>query len=389
MYLTKEEESILKGEHGESKRKAMELLVALGKIYDAKRLVPITSAHLSGVSYKTIGEGGIEFLKDMSQDARVNVKTTLNPAGMDLARWKEMGIDEHFAKKQLEIIKLYGKMDVETNCTCTPYLAGNIPRVGDHIAWAESSALSFANSMLGARTNREGGPGALAAAIIGKTPEYGLHLIENRRPTVVIEAQIDDDIMNYSLLGQVVGSKLGSSIPYFMGIKPDVSQAKIMAAAMAAAGAVAMFHIEGMTPEAKGLDIKGLERIQIDKKEMQEMKARLTTSKDPDLIALGCPHLSESEMKILAKFLDGKKKRKDIEIWFCTSRCVKTWCPKETAVLEKFGKVLTDTCMTVAPIEKNHRVTATNSCKACNYLPGLCSQKCLCNDAISLLEMVL
>jgi len=389
MFLTQEEESILNGEHGESKKKAMELLVALGKIYDAKRLVPIRSAHLSGVSYKTIGEGGIDFLREMSKDGKVCVKATLNPAGMDMNRWKEMGVEEHFAKKQLEIIELYGKMGVETNCTCTPYLAGNVPSVGDRIAWAESSALSFANSILGARTNREGGPGALAAAIIGKTPEYGLHLDENRRPTVVVEAEIDDDIMDYSLLGQAVGSKLGASVPYFKGIRPSVDQAKIMAAAMAAAGSVALFHIENMTPEAKGLDIKDLERVQIDKKELEEMKSKLTTSKDPDLIALGCPHLSESEIKSLAKFLDGKKKNKDIEVWFCTSRRVKTWCPKETAVLERFGRVLTDTCMTVAPIERNHKVTATNSCKACNYLPGLCSQKCLCNDSISLLEMVL
>ncbi|MFA5313117.1 MAG: aconitase X, partial [Methanomassiliicoccales archaeon] len=206
---------------------------------------------------------------------------------------------------------------------------------------------------------------------------------------VVIEAQLKDDIMDFSLLGQAVGAKMGASVPYFKGIRPDVNQAKIMAAAMAAAGSVAMFHVEDHTPEAKNLDIKGIERVQIDKKEMDEMKARLTTAKDPDLIALGCPHLSESEMKMLSGYLDGKKKNKDIEIWFCTSRRVKTWCPKETAVLEKFGKVLTDTCMVVAPIERTHKVTASNSCKACNYLPGLCNQKCLCNDSISLLEMVM
>ncbi|QLH74116.1 MAG: aconitase X catalytic domain-containing protein [Methanomassiliicoccales archaeon] len=389
MYLTKEEESVLAGEQGESKRMAMELLVALGKIYDAKRLVPITSAHLSGVSYKTIGEGGLEFLKEVSKGTKVCVKTTLNPAGMDRDRWKEMGVDRSFAEKQLEIIGYYSQMGVETNCTCTPYLAGNSPSKGERIAWAESSALSFANSILGARTNREGGPGALAAAIIGKTPEYGLHLEENRQPTVVIEAEPRDEIFDYSLLGQAVGLKLGASIPFFKGIRPNINEIKIMAAAMAAAGSVALFHIENMTPESKNMDIGGLERVQIDRKELDEMRARLTTSKEPDLIALGCPHLSETEMKTLAKYLDGRKKRKDIEIWFCTSRRVKTWCPKETAVLERFGKVVTDTCMVVAPIEKNHKVTASNSCKACNYLPGLCSQKCLCEDAFSLLELVM
>lgn len=389
MFLTKEEEAILAGEQGKAKQMAMELLVALGKIYKAEKLVPITSAHLSGVSYKTIGEGGIDFLREIAADGKVMVKATMNPAGMDLHRWKEMGIDPTFAERQKEIVKLYCQMGVETNCTCTPYLAGNVPSKGENIAWAESSALSFANSMLGARTNREGGPGALAAAILGRTPFYGLHLTQNRAPTIVVEADIEASLLDHSLLGQVVGSRFGAAVPYFQGIRPDVNQAKIMAAAMAAAGSVALFHIDGQTPESTQFDLKGLDRVQITRRDLIDAKEKLTTAKDPDLIALGCPHLSETEMKSLAGFLDGKKKNKDIEVWFCTSQRVKTWCPKETAVLERFGKVVCDTCMVVAPIESTHKVTASNSCKACNYLPGLCSQKCICSSSEMLLEMIL
>src|SRR5512138_2794581 len=127
MFLTQEEERILAGERGHGEERAMELLVALGEIYGAKRLVPITSAHLSGVSYKTIGEGGIEFLEEMARGCRVKVKTTLNPAGMDVERWREMGISPRFADRQAHIIDCYKMLGVEESCTCVPYLTSNTP----------------------------------------------------------------------------------------------------------------------------------------------------------------------------------------------------------------------------------------------------------------------
>ncbi|MCU0861843.1 MAG: aconitase X catalytic domain-containing protein [Methanomassiliicoccales archaeon] len=389
MHLTRDEELALAGENGPGLQRAMELLVALGRIYDAERLVPIASAHLSGVSYKTIGDGGLDFLEEISPTAKVTVPTTLNPAGMDLDRWREMGVDEEFAAKQTAIIRAYGRMGVQTNCTCTPYLTGNSPKQGEAVAWAESSALSFVNSVLGARTNREGGPGALAAAIVGKTPLYGLHLEENRRPTVVVEAETFDEITDLSLLGHAVGTKLGSAVPYFKGIRPDCNGLKTMAAAMAAAGSVAMFHVEGVTPGNKEQDLKGLERVGFEREDISRARDTLTTGREPDLIALGCPHLSQMEMKMLASMLDGKRPRKDgPEVWFCTSRTVRTWCPKETAVLERFGKVVCDTCMIVAPIENQHRCTATNSAKACTYLPSLCSQKVVCGSYAELLRLI-
>lgn len=366
----------------------MEVLVALGKIYGAEELIPITSAHLSGVSYKTIGNGGLEFLIEMSAEGRVVVPTTINPAGMDRERWREMGIDPEFAAKQIEILESYGRMGVELCCTCTPYLGENVPQRGDHVAWAESSALSFVNSVIGARTNREGGPGALAAAIVGKTPAYGLHLEENRAPDVIIEASIDDDLLSHSLLGHAVGKRFGGVVPYFRGINPDTDCIKTMAAAMAAAGSVAMFHVEGVTPEHAEHDLSSLERVSIDRKEIHEARESLTTGGTPELIALGCPHLSERELRDIGKMLNGRERRGDIEVWFCTSRRVRNRCPNEVAILERFGKVLCDTCMVVAPIESRFSVTGTNSGKACNYLPGLCSQRVLCAPTEELLEMI-
>jgi len=389
MDLTREEESILNGEQGEGRQKAMELVTALGKIYGAEDLIDITSAHLSGASYKTIGDGGLKYLEDMvAGGAKVSVPSTLNPVGMDRTRWKEMHITEHFAEKQLRIIELYGSMGIKTTCSCTPYIGPNVPTLGDHVAWAESSALSFVNSFIGARTNREGGPGALAAAILGKTANYGLHLDENRKPTVVIDADIDGSIFSYSLLGQAVGMAIGSGVPYFRGISPEVEEAKTLSAAMAASGSVALYHAEGVTPEAGNYDVSGLEVIHIGEDELKAAYDKLNTVDDIQLIALGCPHLTEKEMHQIASFLKGKKKvNKDIEIWFCTSAEVRDKCPEDVRIMEEFGPVLADTCMVVAPIEGTFERTGTNSAKAGNYLPTLCSQKAMCRDITKLMEL--
>jgi hypothetical protein len=309
---------------------------------------------------------------------------------MDRERWAEMKIPKDFADKQLRIIKLYEKMGVRSTCSCTPYLHDNVPKLGDHVAWAESSALSFVNSYIGARTNREGGPGALAAAIVGKTANYGLHLDGNRVPTVVIDAHIDGTLFDHSLLGQAVGMMVGSGIPYFRNISPDIEQTKMMAAAMAAAGSVAMFHIDGVTPEAGMHDVSELEVIRIGKKELKDAKDSLNTVGDVQLIAFGCPHLTEREITEMAAFLKDKRKvRKDVDIWFCTSADIRASCPDQVRILERFGPVLADTCMVVAPIESNYSRTGTNSAKAGNYLPTLCSQKVMCNDFAKLMELVI
>ena len=187
MFLTREEEGMLAGQEGRATQKAMEILVALGKIYDAEKLVRVSSVQVSGVSYKNLGDAGLEFLNELAEDGKARVKSTLNPAGMSLTDWKAQGIQSGFAEKQLQVIDAYRRLGLEISCTCTPYLAGNEPSFGQHIAWGESSAVAYANSVIGARTNREGGPSALAASLTGKTPLYGLHLKENRVPTHIVD----------------------------------------------------------------------------------------------------------------------------------------------------------------------------------------------------------
>ncbi len=391
MDLTREEEAILNGEQGEGRQKAMELVTALGKIYGADNLIDITSAHLSGASYKTIGDGGLKYLEDLvGGGATVSVPSTLNPVGMDRNRWKEMHISEEFAQKQLRIIDLYGQMGIKKTCSCTPYVGPNVPSMGDHVAWSESSALSFVNSYIGARTNREGGPGALAAAILGKTANYGLHLDEKRKPTVVIDADIDGSIFSYSLLGQAVGMAIGSGVPFFKNISPEVEEAKALCAAMAASGSIALYHVDGVTPEAGNFDVSDLEVIHIGKQELEAAYSKLNKTEDVQLIAIGCPHLTEKEMHQIASFLKDKEKmNKDIEVWFCTSTEIREKCAEDVKIMERFGPVLADTCMVVAPIEGTFERTATNSAKAGNYLPTLCSQKAMCRDISALMELVL
>ncbi len=217
MRLTDEEQAMLAGGSGRGVQKAMEILTALGKIYGAEDLVPVTSVQVAGVSYKNLGDAGLGFLAEWAaQGARVRVPTTLNPAGLDLERWRELGFDADFADRQARVIQAFSDMGIRTTCTCTPYFVGNLPERGDHVAWAESSAVSFANSVLGARTNREGGPSALAAAITGRTPRYGLHLAKNRRAQVVVEVRCPvQSYADFGALGAMVGRMARNRVPYF------------------------------------------------------------------------------------------------------------------------------------------------------------------------------
>src|SRR5271157_3066574 len=254
MFLTKEEEQMLSGERGEGVRKAMEIVVALGKIYDAEKLVEVGSVQVSGVSYKNLGDAGIEFLEDWAaKGGRITVKTTLNPAGMDLENWRKLGFKEEFAKKQIKVMDAFRKMGIPSSCSCIPYLIGSVPRFGEHIAWGESSAVAFANSVIGARTNREGGPSALAAAICGRTAAYGFHLDDNRKADFVFDVRCGvKDFSDFGALGNMIGKAVKNKVPLITGVSdsnPD--NLKVLGASMAASGAVALFHVGGITPEAK------------------------------------------------------------------------------------------------------------------------------------------
>ena len=365
MYLTKEEELILAGEYGFALQKAMEILVALGEIYGADSLIPIKNAQVAGVSYKNIGDAGIEFLRDfVDAGAKVSVYTTLNPAGIG---------EEPFMEKQREILELYRAMGIEITSTCTPYYGANLPKFGDHIAWSESSAVVFANSIIGARTNREGGPSSLAAAIVGKTPNYGLHLEENRRATVVVDVKAKvRNFVDYSFLGYYLGKTLKNDVPYFKGLNPEsLDHLKEFGASMAATGSIALYHVEGYTPEYKEALEDKVERIQVEEKDLEEVKEKFNVDwSEIDAIVIGCPHASIQEVKEIAKLLKIREKSPKIPVLITASRAVKALADTlgYTEVIERYnGKIIADVCLIVSPVEKWYRGIATNSGKASFY----------------------
>jgi predicted aconitase len=374
----------------------MELLVALGDLFDADGLIPITRAHVSGVSYKTIREGGLKWLKELARDGGVvSVPATLNPCGRDPQHWEEMGVDAHFNQRQGEILKAYAKMGLEMVCTCTPFLIGRSPDFGDHVASAESANCIFLNSGVGARTNREGAPSALAAAIIGKTANYGLHLDENRRAEVVIEVDVPKSKMrpDFPIIGTIIGESVGTKVPYIRGVSPTDDELKNFGAAMAAWGSLSLFHCDGITPEAETQDIKGLEAIHITPKDIAERHAKMQSAKleEVDLIAFGCPHLSVEELIDMATFLEGRERiRPNVALWLSTSKVVAHSLRKEVQIIERFGHVIVDTCQVVTPVENKHKVTALNSAKAAFYMPkeGFGSQKIVYGSTEELLAWI-
>ncbi len=369
MDLTPEEETVLAGGEGETRARMLEVLLALGKVFGADRLIPIRSAQISGASYKTIGEYGLEWLRSL--DARVSVPAFLNPVGMDRDRWQEMGVDPAFARDQQDVIEAYARLGVRLSCTCTPYYFMQTD-YGDHLAWSESSAVCFANSVIGARTNREGGPGALAAAIIGKTPCYGLHLVGNRRPHLVFrveDAPPDADTAWYGALGYHAGKIAGNRIPFFQGIRPPRDGLKALGAAMAATGAVALFHVEGITPDARifPFDTAGLEVVPVTSAEV----SALFVPGEVDAVAIGCPHCSGDELSRIAGLLAGRQAR--IPLWIFASREVIAANRETVTQIEGSGaRVFADTCMVVSPAMDRFSTIMVNSGKAAAYVPTMC-----------------
>ncbi|MFW5965733.1 MAG: aconitase X [Halodesulfurarchaeum sp.] len=386
--LTREEEALLESEVP-AVRKAMELLVTLGDIYGAEEFVEITSAQASGISYKSIGDPGVEFLEGFAAEgAEVKVPTYANPAGMDIDRWEEMGVDPEFAEKQRRIVTALREMGVTVAFTCTPYLAGNLPGPNEHVAWAESSAVSFANSVIGARTNREGGPSALSAAITGRTPKHGLHLAKNRFPTHRIDVETPLETQaDFAALGSWTGRIVEDGKPYFTGIETATTDdLKALGAAMAATGAVALHFVAGLTTDREPPTDR--ETVSFTEAELEEEYAELTATEETDLVVFGCPHASIREIEQIADRIDGGQLDRDL--WVCTSGAVKSQADRMgyTDTIEAAGgMVLSDTCNVVAPIEElGYESTATDSAKAAAYLPGFGNQEVRFDDKMALLE---
>ncbi len=374
MILTSEEQDMLDGKYGKAAQKSMEILTTLGDIFEAECMVNVYGVQIAGVSYDNLGEAGLEFLSEMAEDGKVRVLATLNPAGMDRENWQTLGIDEEFAKNQNRAINAFAKMGIVTTCSCTPYLIGNTPHFGQHIAWAESSAVCYANSVIGARTNREGGPSALASAITGKTPKYGYHLDENRHGEVLIKVDVPvKGTDEFGVLGKIIGDKLvelGKKIPYITGIpNATVEELKSFCASVATYGGTALFHMEGITPEYNKYPKPNDIILKIDQDNLDKTRMELIDDDIKiDFISIGCPHASIHEIAEIANLLKGKKVKK--EFWITTARPTKRISDEagySKIITDAGAKFAADTCCVVAPIKGRFKGIMVDSAKACYY----------------------
>lgn len=339
-------------------------------ISEAKGFIKVKSVHISGVSYATIGEAGREWLKEMSERARFRVPATTNPTGMDLARWREMGIPESFARGQLDIVESLIEMGALPSFTCTPYLTGNVPYFGEHISWGESSAVAYVNSVIGARSNREGGTKTIVSAVTGYTPLYGRHLDENRRPTIEVRPTEVRGLSDYYALAFLVGKEHPNEVPIYR-LEGSLPEMKALSAAGAASGSIDLFYVPGISPTpVKGAD----KRIEVSLKDLRGVYEELSTfDGGTDLVVLGCPHLSLQEFRMLAEMVRGRKA--SVRFWLFTSRALLSIVERSNlkAIFDRFGaEIWADTCMVVSPLEEiGIRKVTTNSAKAAKYLRTL------------------
>jgi predicted aconitase len=368
MLLTREDEALLNGEHGEGAEIAMSVLVKLGEMYGADKMLNIENVHIDGAAYGWINDSGLELVEKLcNSGASFRVPATLNPSSIDFDMWKELKVPSWVAEKQFRLANALKKMGAAPTWTCAPYQYGADIRFGQNVAWGESNAVGFANTVVGARTERLGDLADVCSAIVGKYPNFGLYRDENRLGQILFEPSKKDletfDQTDYGILGFFIGSIAEAKVPVVSGIPRNVTtdQLKSYCAAAAVGGSVGLSHLCGVTPEAKTVadafhGSRPEERIAIETDQLEHTRQKLSTLKGDgaDVICLGCPHCSVQELTRLARLLKGKKVKKDVRLLILTSRAAKTLAAEMGAVetIESSGgKVIADTCWNFVPFE--------------------------------------
>ena len=377
MLLTSEQKDMLMGGQGSTKQKAMRLLVDLGKAADARKLIPISSAHVSGVSPLTGGEGLIRFLKDLTGEGKTTtaIETTLNSAGCDRTRFEEMDIPaKDYVEKQQAILDAYEKLGIRLTLSCTPY--DNL-KIEGNASWAESNAVCFANSYTKLRTNRESGLSAIAAAICGVTPEYGLLLNKNRIPNLKITVDCDlEEPVDYSILGDWIGKQIAPQwkmkygpIPHIFGVKKLNSESRKALAAAAANYGCPMLFVDKFTDEPLGQNYNS--EIVFTKSNLERRYTELAPKFRVDLVTIGCPQASYEEIQKTAQLINGKQLVEG-RLWLFTSSENFSKAKEEgliKMVEDAGGLVLRETCPEVVYYNSSKiKHILTNSMKAEHYL---------------------
>jgi predicted aconitase len=362
MELTREEESALKGEHGHTLQVAYRILVATGEAVDADKLVPIKWAHLSGVNYNTIGDAGEEFLSDFSKDAKVSVKTSLNPMGYDIDHVSNYNLDENFITKQESIRDSYKSMGVLPTFSCIPYEIFDLPKQGTQISFAESNAAIYANSLAGLKTNKESSFSALASAITGKSPYSSLRKEDSPNVTIRMKIQNPNEL-TFGMLGFFAGKIADQSVNISGVSNIDKKSCKSLCGGMGTSGTCGKFNFSDGDPDT--------EKVDFDKKELENVFDELNTTDSGDVITLGSPQLGLEELGNLSSMLKGRSFKKRCMV-FCP-RAVQEQARKigHTNEIERAGcQILSDCCTCLTPLINKDQVDSvtTNSIKGAYYL---------------------
>ncbi len=387
LQLSGNDKAMLAGEMGEATQMAMRILTTMAGVYGAERLLDIESAHIDGCLYH--GYSGLEFAERLvAGGARVVVPTTLNVGAVDLMHPEVFRGTAQVGQWATRMMRAYEEMGCRPTFTCAPYQAMHRPPFGSQIAWAESNAIVFANSVLGARTNRYGDFIDICCAITGRAPAIGLHLRENRagqilfRLTGIPPRLLSEDVL-FPVLGYFLGARTGTKIPVIEGLLPTTTedQLKALGAAAASSGGVALFHAAGVTPEAATLDeaFQGHEPEAVIDVTLDDLRSTLgVLSTVPDgpiqVVALGSPHFSLSEFARLLPLVEQYPPQPGFEFIVCTHRLVLT-ALQQRGWLDRLRhagvQIIVDTCVVVTPIVRaGGGVLMTNSGKFAHYSPG-------------------
>jgi predicted aconitase len=360
----------------------------MAKVYQAESLLDISAAHIDSALY--MGEATLEYAEKLAKlGAKVAVPTSLNVSGVDEHHWHEWAVPQDWAEKARRQMVAYQSMGCVPTWTCAPYQTELRPKFGQQIAWGESNAIVFANSVIGARTERYPDLLDICAAITGRVPAAGLHLAENRAGQLLlrlsgISKQLQADDSFYPVLGHVLGQVAGDLVPVVEGLQvvPTEDQLKALGAAAASSGAVALFHLVGLTPEAPTLEMAFRGRSPekegaITMDHLRAARAELTTTSGQklDMIVLGSPHFSLAEFKQLVPLLAGQKRHPDVQFLVTSSRAMAALADRAgfLSPLRQFGaKITVDTCILTTPmLPPEIKVLMTNSAKYAYYSPGL------------------
>lgn len=383
MRLTVSDRDLLRGAYGAGPAMAMRLIVAAGRAVGAPRLIDIEGAHVDSCLYH--GQSSLDFVERLaSSGATVRVPTTLNVGGLDLLRPDSFLGSAAEGNSRRVLMQRYQDLGCQPTFTCAPYQLPGRPRPGEHVAWAESNAIAFCNSVLGARTNRYGDLIDIAAALTGRVPYAGYHVPANRAGralfTITDDAlrRTDPDLLP-ALLGHHVGRRTRAWVPVVLGLPHELFSedwGKAFGAAAASAGSVAMFHVVGATPEATtaesatgGQPAELMEGVTA--ADLGIARDELTSVAEGaplDAVSIGTPHMSVAQLCAAAEQLSGQ--RVAVPTFVATGRHVAAQASEAVAVLEQAGvRIVRDTCTYISPVIGSVRVVMTNSAKWAYYAP--------------------